>query len=56
MNKVYLLKGNKLVGFIFEGIKKSIKDCCIKPKYERPAKRRVIEKIPSIGVHLARIT
>ena len=46
MNKVYFLKGNKLVGFIFSGIKKSIKDYCIKPKYERPAKRRVIEKIP----------
>ena len=37
-----------MVQCICLGIKKSIKDYCIKPKHERPEKRRVFEKIPSM--------
>ena len=29
-------------------MRKSIKDYCIKPKYEKPERRKVIQKIPSM--------
>ena len=33
---------------MYLGVKKSIKDYCVRPKYERPERKAAIRKIPSM--------